>query len=78
MPEITPKQKVKQTEMFGNGNVELVLVGDTFDDCLARSLAYTEEHGMTFIPPFDNERIIEGPGNCWRRDLLKTCPMLRW
>src|SRR3978361_1497454 len=32
MPEITPKQKVKQTEMFGQGNVELVLVGDTFDD----------------------------------------------
>src|SRR6201985_2936511 len=41
MPEITPKQKVKQTEMFGNGNVEIVLVGDTFDDCLREALAYT-------------------------------------
>jgi threonine dehydratase len=62
MPEITPKQKVKQTEMFGNGNVELVLVGDTFDDCLREALVYTQAHGMTFIPPFDNEQIIEGQG----------------
>ncbi|RFZ82273.1 threonine dehydratase [Mucilaginibacter terrenus] len=62
MPEITPKQKVKQTEMFGNGNVELVLVGDTFDDCLREALAYTEAHNMTFIPPFDNEQVIEGQG----------------
>lgn len=62
MPEITPKQKVKQTEMFGNGNVELVLTGDTFDDCLREALAYTEAHEMTFIPPFDNYKVIEGQG----------------
>jgi threonine dehydratase len=62
MPEITPKQKVQQTEMFGNGKVELVLVGDTFDDCLVEALAYTKEHQMTFIPPFDNYSIIEGQG----------------
>lgn len=62
MPEITPKQKVQQTEMFGNGRVELVLVGDTFDDCLKEALAYTEKHQMTFIPPFDNYSIIEGQG----------------
>lgn len=62
MPEITPKQKVKQTEMFGNGNVKIVLTGDTFDDCLHEALAYTEAHEMTFIPPFDDYRIIEGQG----------------
>ncbi|WP_214072450.1 threonine ammonia-lyase IlvA [Mucilaginibacter sp. dw_454] len=62
MPEITPKQKVQQTEMFGNGSVELILVGDTFDDCLKEALAYTEKHHMTFIPPFDNYSIIEGQG----------------
>jgi len=62
MPEITPRQKVKQTEMFGNGSVELVLVGDTFDDCLMEALSYTKEHNMTFIPPFDNYSIIEGQG----------------
>src|SRR6202012_4274377 len=62
MPEITPKQKVKQVEMFGNGQVEIVLVGDTFDDCLLEALKYTEEHKMTFIPPFDNYQVIEGQG----------------
>jgi threonine dehydratase len=62
MPEITPKQKVKQTEMFGAGNVELILTGDTFDDCLQEALAYTEAHEMTFIPPFDNFKVIEGQG----------------
>ncbi|TWI99228.1 L-threonine ammonia-lyase [Mucilaginibacter frigoritolerans] len=62
MPEITPKQKVRQTEMFGNGHVEIILVGDTFDDCLMEALAYTETHLMTFIPPFDNYLIIEGQG----------------
>lgn len=62
MPEPTPRQKVSQTEMFGNGYIEIVLVGDTFDDCQAAALAYTEQHGMTFIPPFDDLDIIEGQG----------------
>lgn len=62
MPEITPKQKVKQTEMFANGHVDIVLVGDTFDDCLVEALKYTQANQMTFIPPFDNYSIIEGQG----------------
>ena len=73
MPEITPKQKVTQTEMFGNGNVELVLTGDTFDDCLHEALAYTEAHEMTFIPPFDNYRVIEGQGTVGV-EVLKDLP----
>ncbi len=62
MPEITPKQKVKQTYMFGGNNVEVVLVGDTFDDCLKEALAYSAEKSATFIPPFDDEKVIEGQG----------------
>jgi threonine dehydratase len=62
MPQITPKQKVKQTEMFGDGNIEIILVGDTFDDCLKEALAYTEANGITFVPPFDNLEIIAGQG----------------
>jgi len=60
MPIITPNQKVSQTKMFGEGFVEVKLVGDTFDDCAVAAKKYTEEHGLTFIPPFDNIRIIEG------------------
>jgi len=62
MPEITPKQKVNQTKMFGNGMVEIILVGDTFDDCLAEALEYTQLHQLTFVPPFDNLQIVEGQG----------------
>ncbi|HEY0899874.1 MAG TPA: threonine ammonia-lyase IlvA [Sphingobacteriaceae bacterium] len=62
MPSITPKQKVNQTAMFGNGQIEIVLTGDTFDDCLKEALKYTVENGLTFIPPFDHPKIIEGQG----------------
>jgi len=60
MPIITPNQKVSQTKMFGEGFVEVKLTGDSFDDCAVAAKKYTEEHGLTFIPPFDNIRIIEG------------------
>lgn len=60
MPIITPNQKVNQTKMFGDGFIEVRLTGDTFDDCAIAAKQYTEEHGMTFIPPFDDIRIIEG------------------
>lgn len=62
MPKITPKQKIKQTRMFGNGHIEIILEGDTFDDCAEAAKDYTKEHKMTFIPPFDDARIIEGQG----------------
>lgn len=62
MPIITPKQKVNQTKMVGEDNIEISLVGDTFDDCAIAAKKFTEENGMTFIPPFDDLRIIEGQG----------------
>lgn len=62
MPIITPKQKVNQTKMFGEEYVEVKLVGDTFDDCAVSAKNFTEKNGMTFIPPFDDRRIIEGQG----------------
>ncbi len=62
MPVITPKQKVNQVSMFGEENIETILVGDTFDDCAIAAKKYTEENKMTFIPPFDDYKIIEGQG----------------
>jgi threonine dehydratase len=60
MPIITPKQKVDQTKMFGEDFVEIMLVGDTFDDCAVAAKKFTIDHSMTFIPPFEDLRIIEG------------------
>lgn len=60
MPIPSPQQKVSQTKMFGEDFVEVKLVGDTFDDTAVAAKAYTLEHGMTFIPPFDHPDIISG------------------
>jgi len=62
MPSVTPKQKINQTKMFGEANVEVKLIGDTFDDCAVAAKKFTEENNMVFIPPFDDCRIIEGQG----------------
>lgn len=62
MPEITPKQKVRQTQSFGGDYVTIILFGDTFDDCLAEALKYTDAHKMVFVPPFDHPQVIEGQG----------------
>src|ERR1700733_1676866 len=60
MPFVTPNQKVHQTKMFGEDFVEVILIGDTFDDCAIAAKKYTQENGMVFIPPFDDYKIIEG------------------
>ena len=60
MPIITPLQKVQQTRFFGEEFIEIKLTGDTFDDCAIAAKKYTEENGLTFIPPFDHLKIIEG------------------
>lgn len=62
MPRHTPKQKIDQTEMFGAEFIEIILTGDTFDDCLQEALKYTGEKNMTFIPPFDDYHVMEGQG----------------
>jgi threonine dehydratase len=62
MPVITPKQKINQTKMFGEDFIEIRLTGDTFDDCAAAAKQFTEEQGMTFIPPFDDYKVMEGQG----------------
>ena len=60
MPVITPQQKIQQTKMFGEDFIEVKLIGDTFDECSVAAQQYTQQHGMTFIPPFEDLRIIEG------------------
>ncbi len=62
MPVITPKQKIRQTRMFGEEWIEIKLEGDTFDDCAIAAKKYTAENDMVFVPPFDDPRIIEGQG----------------
>lgn len=62
MPVTTPRQKINQVKFFGDSNVEIVLIGDTFDHCLAQALNYTKQHKMNFIDPFNNVYTIAGQG----------------
>ena len=62
MPVTTPKQKINQVKMFGGKFVEVVLAGDTFDQANAAAMQACEDEGKTFIPPFNDEKIIEGQG----------------
>jgi len=62
MPAITPKQKINQVKMFGGENIEIVLTGDTFDECQTHALEFTRQNSKVFIPPFDHPKVIEGQG----------------
>ncbi len=62
MPAITPKQKINQVRMFGGDLIQIVLTGDTFDECQTQALEFTKENNMVFIPPFDHPKVIEGQG----------------
>ncbi|MFD1174761.1 threonine ammonia-lyase IlvA [Paenibacillus puldeungensis] len=62
MPSTTPNQKVKQVKRFGGTHVEVVLIGDTYDDAYAEAMKACREGGMTFIHPFDDAKIVAGNG----------------
>lgn len=60
MPTPTPKQKIAQVKMFGGDYVEVILVGDTFDDASQQARDYCKANAMIFVHPFDDEKVIEG------------------
>lgn len=62
MPTTTPRQKIDSVKMFGKEYVDIVLTGDTFDAANAAAVEYAKRSGKTFIPPFDDQKIIEGQG----------------
>lgn len=62
MPKTTPNQKVKQVKLFGKEYIEILLIGDTFDDAYAAALSDAEQNKKAFIHPFNDELIIAGQG----------------
>ena len=59
MPEQTPMIKVDGTLKYG---ANVVLHGQSFDECKEHAIKLGEENGYTFIPPFDDLDVIEGQG----------------
>lgn len=62
MPTTTPNQKVKQVRMFGKDHVEIVLIGDTYDDAYHAAIKDSEESKALFIHPFDDPMVVAGQG----------------
>jgi len=60
MPSPTPNQKIEQVKMFGGDTVEVILVGDTYDDAYSSAMTACVKLGKTFVHPFDDEKVIEG------------------
>lgn len=62
MPQTTPKQKINQVKTFGRDQIDIKLIGDTFDDAFKAAMQFTEENDKTFVHPFDDADVIAGQG----------------
>lgn len=62
MPQNTPKQKVSKVRYFGGEMVEIVLIGDVFDEASKAAALDAENSGAVFVHPFDDLAVIAGQG----------------
>lgn len=59
MPTITPLIKVNRTKSYG---AEVILHGDVYDDACEYAYKLAEEHGYTFVHPFNDLDVATGQG----------------
>ena len=72
MPTSTPLMKVNRTKSYG---AEVVLYGDVYDEACAHAYQLAEEHGYTFIHPFDDEVVATGQGTI-AMEIIKELPLV--
>lgn len=76
MPKTTPKQKIKQVQLFGKSFVDIVLIGDTFDDAFHAAKQFSNENQLEFIHPFDDLEVIAGQGTVGLEILSEKVPSI--
>ena len=59
MPKHTPLIKVEATKRYG---VDVILIGEVYDEAYEYAKKLQEKEGYTFVHPFDDEDVIEGQG----------------
>lgn len=59
MPKHAPLTKVAATKGYG---ANVVLHGDFFDEAAAKAVELTQQHGYTFVHPFNDPEVIAGQG----------------
>jgi threonine dehydratase len=62
MPAITPKLKIKSVQRFGGEWLDIILIGNNFDDAVAEARKFEKSYNAVFIHAFDNLKVIEGQG----------------
>ena len=70
MPTTTPLIKVNRTKGYG---AEVVLAGDVFDEACAYAYKLADEHGYTFVHPFDDLAVATGQGSI-AMEIIKELP----
>ena len=59
MPLTTPITKVRAVESH---KAEVILFGETYDECYEKALEISKAENLTFIHPFDDPEVIAGQG----------------
>ncbi len=72
MPTTTPLIKVNRTKSYG---AEVVLYGDVYDEACAHAYKLAEEHGYTFVHPFDDLDVATGQGTI-AMEIIKELPLV--
>ncbi len=62
LPKNTSQQKISRINYFGKGCINLILVGDSFDETNKVAESFSKETGAIFIHPFNDKEIIIGQG----------------
>ena len=66
LPRTTPRQKRDRVAKLGGKVVEVVVVGNAYDDAAAAAAIDAERHGATLVPAFDDARTVAGQGTVAR------------
>ena len=72
MPTTTPLIKVERTKSYG---AEVVLYGNVYDEACEYAYKMAEEHGYTFIHPFDDPAVATGQGTI-AMEIIKELPLV--
>lgn len=74
MPTTTPLIKVNRTKSYG---AEVVLYGDVYDEACQKAYELADEHGYTFIHPFDDPAVATGQGTI-AMEIFKELPLVEY
>ena len=70
MPVTTPLIKVNRTKSYG---ADVVLYGNVFDEACAHAYKLADEHGYTFVHPFNDLEVATGQGSI-AMEIIKELP----